>query len=254
MKLEATRGGKGGRLIVFLHGLGATRHVWLPIIESGRWNGAWLAPDLRGHGASAWTEDYALASHAADVADLVRASRTWDEIVVLGHSMGGAIALALGSGAYGIAPSHVFGLGIKVAWTDEERAGIAALAARPVRTFASEDEAIARYLKSAGLSGLVAPELEAAHAGIRKTADGWQLAADPAAISIGPPPMQELIAAARTRVHLACGVTDQMVKRAQLTAFDPDACTIAGGHNAMVESPSSVWDWIDSKLPARTHR
>lgn len=245
MKLEATRGGEGGRLIVFLHGLGATRHVWLPMIEAGRWKGAWLAPDLRGHGASEWASDYSLGAHASDVAEAVHAQGAREEIIIVGHSMGGAIALALASGTYGIAPTHVFGLGIKVAWSDEERANIPALAARPVRMFATEDEAIARYLKSAGLIGLVTADSEAAQAGIKRVDGGWQLVCDPAAISIGPPPMVDLIAASRASIHLARGTTDPMLSHTQLAAYDANVREIPGGHNAMVENPAAVWDWIE---------
>ena len=113
--------------------------------------GRWIAPDLRGHGASAHARDYSLAEHAADIAELVDGT---DEIIVLGHSMGGAVALALASGKYGIAPSQVFGLGIKVAWNDDELAGMRKMAASQPRLFETRDEAVARYLKVSGLHGL----------------------------------------------------------------------------------------------------
>ncbi len=46
------------------------------------------APDLRGHGDSPRGDDYLLASYAADVLAL---DREWD--LVVGHSLGGAIAV-----------------------------------------------------------------------------------------------------------------------------------------------------------------
>src|SRR3954447_1116296 len=126
MKLEADCGGSGERLLVLLHGLGATRHVWQPMLQSAftHWEGSWIAPDLRGHGASGAAANYALGCHASDVGELVSAPGSWSEIVVLGHSMGGAVALALASGWFGVKPVKVFGLGIKVAWSEEERAGM----------------------------------------------------------------------------------------------------------------------------------
>ncbi len=42
----AARGGRGERLLVLLHGMGANAGVWerlLPLIE-GAWSGRWLAP------------------------------------------------------------------------------------------------------------------------------------------------------------------------------------------------------------------
>jgi len=233
MKLACDRGGSGEKLLVLLHGLGANRHVWRAMLEANRWEGSWIAPDLRGHGASPHAPKYTLYEHAADVAETIGPS--WPEIVVLGHSMGGAIALMLaGSGRIGPA----YGLGIKVAWNDDELAGLNKMASAPVKWFATREEAAARYLKVAGLAA-------SDHPGIAQGENGWRLAADPAAASIGPPPMRELIAAAKTPIHLARGARDPMVSLKQLRGFDPAAVDIAGaGHNAMVERPDAVWDWL----------
>lgn len=247
MKLEADRGGDGPRLLVLLHGLGATRHVWRPLLASGRWQGSWLAPDLRGHGASPHAISYGLGQHAADVAELVQDAGAWEEVVILGHSMGGAVALALASGWFGTQPACVFGLGIKVAWSDDELGGMRKMAATPARTFETKDEAIARYLKVSGLAGLIAPESAEAAAGVTHAESGWRLAFDPATASIGPPPMRELLAAARAPIHLARGETDALVTHDQLAAYDSDASDLRGGHNVMVENPTAVWDWIESK-------
>jgi pimeloyl-ACP methyl ester carboxylesterase len=251
MNLAADRGGSGDRLLVLLHGLGTTRDVWRPMLRSAgeHWTGSWIAPDLRGHGASAPAASYVLGSHAADVGELALGSGNWREIVVLGHSMGGAIALALASGWFGFTPARVFGLGIKVAWSNEERAGMQRIACTPPRHFANKAEAAERYLKIAGLSGLLAPDSPEAEAGIRHTGQGWRLAYDPAAASIGPPPMGTLLAAAQCPVHLARGESDALVTRNQFRAYDPHAEDIAGaGHNAMVEKPDAVWAWLSSHL------
>ena len=243
MKLVADRGGKGSRLLVLLHGLGATKEVWRKFIAEDRWNGRWIAPDLRGHGASPHAEDYSLDAHAADVAELVDHP---GETIIVGHSMGGAIALALASGAFGFRPSRVFGLGIKVAWNDDERAGMRKLAETPARVLASRDEAVSRYLKVSGLARLVAPDSPEALAGVVRASDGWRLAGDPRAATVGPPPMQALLDAAETPIHLARGENDTLVTHAQLTQYDPAARDIPGGHNAMVEHPRGVRDWIES--------
>lgn len=244
MKLAYDHGGEGEQLLVLLHGLGATRHVWRGFLDAKHWSGRWIAPDLRGHGASAHAANYALGLHAADVAETIQGLSALDDIVVLGHSMGGVIALALASGWFGVQPSRVFGVGIKVAWTDEERAGMAKMAAVPVKTFDNKDDAVARYLKISGLAGFAAPDSEAAQAGVVQTKDGWRPAFDPATASIGPPPMRALIAAAQAPVHLACGEKDPMVTRDEMAVYDPDARSLPGGHNAMVENPKAVWDWI----------
>lgn len=248
MQLAFDRGGDGDKLIVLLHGLGATRHVWQPMLGAERWTGSWLAPDLRGHGASLHGNTYAFADHAADVANLIRSAGSWSTVVVAGHSMGGAVALTLASGAYGVTPSRVFGLGIKVVWNDDEKARMRDLAAAPVRRFATKDEAIDRYLKVAGLAGLIDKQAHAASAGVTQDGDGWHVACDPRTMTVGAPPMAELLDTANAPVHLARGETDALVTLDQLRAFDANAVTLEGaGHNAMVEKPNAVWDWIESR-------
>lgn len=245
MKLACDRGGDGGRLLVLLHGLGATRHVWKPMLAQSRWDGRWIAPDLRGHGASAHASDYSLTAHAADIGELVNADAPPDEIVVLGHSMGGAVALELASGAHGFTPKQTFGIGIKVAWNDDERAGMRRMASMAVKFFPAKEEAIARYLKVSGLLGLVAPESEDASAGVMQTSEGWRLAYDPATASVGAPPMEALLSAAKAPIHLARGAADHMVTHGQLAVYDANARDLPGGHNVMVEDPVAVWDWMN---------
>lgn len=251
MKFGFERGGSGERLLVLLHGLGATRQVWWPFLQyaGARWGGRWIVPDLRGHGASQGAPpSHSLGFHAADVAALVSQSAPWSELVILGHSMGGAVALTLASGWFGFIPTLVFGLGIKVAWSEDELARMREFATSPVRNFATRDEAVARYLKVSGLQGLVPPESGLAQAGVIEEAGAWRLAASPATASVSPAPMAGLLAAAQCPVHLARGETDALVTLEQLRDYDKDAVNIAGGHNVMVENPEAVWAWLAGRL------
>ena len=50
--LAAFEGGQGDRLLVLLHGMGATAGVWSRMLAEPRWHGRWLALDLPGHGGS----------------------------------------------------------------------------------------------------------------------------------------------------------------------------------------------------------
>jgi pimeloyl-ACP methyl ester carboxylesterase len=250
MRLHADEGGAGDDLLLLLHGLGTTAAVWQPMLATAaaNWHGHWLAPDLRGHGASPAGAGYSPGQFASDVADLL-AERAPEArtLTILGHSLGGVVALALASGWFGHAPARVFGLGIKVAWTDDELARLTDLAARPARTFATEGEAVGRYLKVSGLEGVAGPDSPSLARGITSVNGGWKLAADPRANAVGAPPMPALIAVARCPVHLGRGETDALVSTEALRTFDPAAAVIAGvGHNAMVEAPERVWAWLTS--------
>jgi pimeloyl-ACP methyl ester carboxylesterase len=170
-----------------------------------------------------------------------------DDVVVLGHSMGGAVGLELASGAYGFVPRRVLGLGVKVAWTPEELAWLEGLASAPAREFDSLEEAQQRFLKVSGLAGFAQSDSGPARGGvvpIRGTSR-WRLAADPATSSVGPPPMETLTAAAKCPFSLAAGEHDPMSKLGDLRRWDPEAEVLPGlGHNAMIEDPAAVWAWL----------
>jgi pimeloyl-ACP methyl ester carboxylesterase len=196
MNLEHQHGGQGEPILVLLHGLGATGDVWSGVRETARerWPGRWLIPDLRGHGGSAHARPYTLGQHAADVAALLG---RWGPTVLVGHSMGGVVALALASGWFGVPVVGVVGLGIKVVWTDEELARVREFSNRPVRWFDDYPGAAARYLRVAGLDGLAEPDSPLARGGVREQGGRFRLAADPRAAEIGPPDMRRLLTAAR---------------------------------------------------------
>jgi len=251
MGLSTDRGGKGAPLLVLLHGLGATREVWGPMtgrVEAA-WPGRWLAPDLPGHGRSKAIQDYAPAIQAAHIAALARAEGAHGEVVVVGHSMGGVVALTLAGGAQGLRPARVFGLGIKVAWTPAELEAMSVRAAVPPKVFATRAEAIDRYLKVSGLAGLATSDSPTAQAGIVRTEGGWRLAVDPRTNGVGAPDMPALVAAATAPIHLASGGADAMSDLADLRRWDPDAEALPGlGHNAMIEEPDTVWAWIADRI------
>jgi pimeloyl-ACP methyl ester carboxylesterase len=73
------------------------------------------------------------------------------EVVVLGHSMGGVVGLALAKGLFAVNVTSAIGVGIKVTWRDEDLEWIRASVARPVRWFDTRKEATERFLRLAGL-------------------------------------------------------------------------------------------------------
>ena len=137
--------------------------------------------------------------------------------------------------------TRAIGLGIKVAWSADELAKAHALAARPVSWFDTREQAAARHLLVAGLTGLVDPDGDAVAAGLREQDGRWRLALDPRSFGVGAPDLPGLLAAARAPVVLACGEHDVMVDAAQLADLVPDPVVLQGcGHNAHVERPELV--------------
>jgi pimeloyl-ACP methyl ester carboxylesterase len=235
--LRVQQGGSGDPLLVLLHGLGATGDVWTgwwPLLAR-RWPGRWLAPDLPGHGGSPPLTAHTFDGFAAAVAGIVQPSAG---IVVLGHSLGGVVGLALASGKFPVPVQAVIGLGIKVVWTDEDLARAQAAAQRPPAWFASRDEAAARYLRLSGLVGLLPASDPAVDAGLREQDGRWRLAMDPGAFAAGAPDMAQLLARSQAEVTLARGEHDPMNTDEQLARLGAATVTLPGlGHNAHVESP-----------------
>jgi pimeloyl-ACP methyl ester carboxylesterase len=244
--LRAHESGSGEPLLVLLHGLGATSEVWRgwwPLLAQ-RWPGRWLAPDLPGHGGSPPLAAYTFDDLAAAVAGIVRPSA---RIVVLGHSLGGVVGLALASGRFPVPVQAVIGLGIKVVWTGEDLDRAQAAARRPPAWFASRDEAAARYLRVSGLAGLLPAADPAVDAGLREQDGRWRLAVDPGAFAVGAPDMAQLLARSQAPVTLARGGNDPMNTDEQLARLGAPTVTLPGlGHNAHVESPERSITLLDA--------
>ena len=235
--LRVQEDGSGEPLLVLLHGLGATGDVWggwRPLLAR-RWPGRWLAPDLPGHGGSPPLGAYTFDGFAAAVAGIVQPGAP---VVVLGHSLGGVVALALASGRFPVPVQAVIGLGIKVVWTDADLERAQAAAHRTSAWFVSRDEAAARYLRVSGLAGLLPAGDPAVDAGLREQDGRWRLAMDPAAFAVGAPDMAQLLARSQAPVTLARGELDPMNTDDQLARLGAATVTLPGlGHNAHVESP-----------------
>ena len=81
------------RRALLIHGLSSNRGTWWRLTEALEANG-WevTAPDLRGHGAAAPAESYSFADYASDLPE-------GPFELVVGHSLGGAIAVVADRGA-----------------------------------------------------------------------------------------------------------------------------------------------------------
>ena len=247
LHVEHHEGDPNAPLLLLLHGLGGTGAVWDRMLAVANWPGDIMTPDLRGHGASPWTSHYSVGSMAADVAGLLGQGRA---TVVVGHSMGGAVALGLASGWFGIDVQAVVSIGIKVHWSDDDLAAIPRITGKPSRFFDNRAGAAEWACKLAGLFGIVDPEDSVLDRAVRPLNNGWIASLDPKAGLVGPPPLQALHKALPPIPLLhTLGENDPMV--------DPETAAEAGapvvvfegaGHNAMVEQPEAVWRAVTGLL------
>ena len=233
-----------GPTLLLMHGLSGTGGIWdglKPIVKEN-WPGRWLIPDMRGHGRSAHSAIYGIASHATDMAALAEGA---NDLYLAGHSMGGLVGILLASGWYGVTPKAVVTTGVKVDWSEEEYAGIAKLIDMPVRWFDTEEEARERFVLVTGLKGITDPNSAFAGTGVVEQDGKWRLAADNRAAMVAYASTHDIYAAAQAPITLAAGEHDRMVSASDLKTLDPAAQELPGlGHNSHVEEPHSFWELI----------
>src|SRR5688572_13506748 len=230
--------GEGAAAMLLLHGMGATGAVWRRAVAAldEVWDGAVVVCDLPGHGASSPLAQYTYDAVSAAVAECLPGC---ERLVVAGHSFGGMIAVHLASGRYGVTPAAVVATGVKVRWTADELAGMAAFASKPARLFDTFDEAQDRYRRVSGLTRDVTDDDADLARGVVGDGDRFQLSQDPASGGVGEPDMAAALASARCPVLLSRGVTDWMVSDDDLAAYGAPTSTIGeAGHNAHVEQPA----------------
>ena len=233
-------GGSGDRTILLLHGLGATAAVWVGVAREldRRSLGRWIAPDLSGHGRSDPRAHYSVGELTADLTDLVKDTT---ELFVVGHSLGVYLGLALASGWFGVQVRGIVGLGPKISWPEADLQTTREQAARPVRWYATCDEAWNRYRRVSGLDASVAPGEDWLQRGVIQAEQGWRLSQDPRTFGVAGAPFDTLIASARTSILLARGEHDPMVSLTELRSHSAHTHEVTGaGHNAHVEKPGEI--------------
>ena len=97
-----------GPPLILLHGGSASSRSWVAVAPVLARDWHVLAPDLRGHGLSGWGPRYHLEDYADDIVQLI--DRELDQPAVLvGHSLGGQVAVAIAARRPDVARALVVG-------------------------------------------------------------------------------------------------------------------------------------------------
>jgi len=169
--------GTAGRTpMLCLHGGGAHAHWFDPVAAGFSADYHMLALDQRGHGDSAWTDPaaYGYEYFVSDLGEIIEALDLRD-LVLIGHSMGGNIALMYAA-AHPERVSKLVVVDSTMNMTGDRVAAMREVGTRQGRSYATRDEFVSHFrLRPAGTRA--APEIlhHIASYACRQTDDGgWR--------------------------------------------------------------------------------
>jgi pimeloyl-ACP methyl ester carboxylesterase len=204
--------------------------------------------DLRGHGDSDWKTppSYLYRDYAADLDAAVRAMG-WRDYVLMGHSMGGMVALLHAA----LFPGRVSRLVIVDTLFDlppERVARLRGVGEKPGTTYASRDELAARYRLRPGGS-IAPPEVVrhiAVHSGRPQEDGGWRLKFDRAVYATreahdGVPYWSEVrVPALLVRGGESERISEAMFGQVKARCRHAELATIEGAHHhVMLDCPAA---------------
>jgi esterase len=174
LKLHYQDYGTAGKTpMVCVHGGAASGHWFDFVAPDFRAEHHVLALDQRGHGDSQWapTADYTYERYAADI-DEFASKLNLRDFVLIGHSMGGAVALTYAA----LHPGRLARLVIvdtTLHMTPDRIAKLREVGTRPGRTYATREEFITRFrLRPADSSALPEVLQHLANYAAQKNPDG----------------------------------------------------------------------------------
>lgn len=242
------QGGSGGPLMVLLHGMGASAAVWEPFLDASDWPGRWIAVDLPGHGRAPPLDRYSYGGHAARVAEQLGTDHV---DLVVGHSLGGAVALALASGWFGLQITKVVSIAMRVApWSDNDLGTFARLSARPPRWYDERSAALERALRVAGLSELADTSSAVADRGVISADGCFRAAWDPSAATTAataPSATAMLANVDGTPIHVVATAATEALDAPQSLPGTVTQTVFDGvRHNVHVEHPADTWEVVSA--------
>jgi pimeloyl-ACP methyl ester carboxylesterase len=97
-----------GMPVMLVHGFTEDRRIWDPLLKGMEEKYQWILPDLPGSGESALNKSFSTLRDFGDALNAILEAEKINEIILIGHSMGGYISLAFAEKH----PEKIRGLGL----------------------------------------------------------------------------------------------------------------------------------------------
>ena len=239
-------GSPGKPVMVCLHG-GAAHGHWFDFVAAAFTPDFHvLALDQRGHGDSAWVDPpaYAYQDYAADL-DKVAAKLDLRDFVLVGHSMGGMVAVVYAATYPGRMKKLVV-VDTSLNLSQERIAAMRDVGNRGGSSYATREELVARYKLRPGNS-LAAPEVVrhiASHS-VRQFPDGWRYKFDRSVYALreqmdGLPCWEHIkVPALLVRGAQSQRITPEIVAAVKARAPQVELATVADSdHHVTLDNPA----------------
>jgi pimeloyl-ACP methyl ester carboxylesterase len=247
-----TWGEDGDPPVVLLHGAGAHAHWWAPLVPHLLPGWRLVAPDLRGHGESAWAPPPYLIEHFSADLHVLLDVLGLGTVVLIGHSMGGRVAAWFAAHhaqrVRGLALLDTRMARLKVEGVDRWR-GIK-IGAGPRRIYATRAQALAAFRvipPEPGIAPGLLAEL-AAHAVVELRPGEWALRFDRRVLALNGSRLDDLF---RLLPRIRCPAV--VLRAAESTVTTPAECAATsaalggcpvhvfpGGHHFLLVQPRAV--------------
>ena len=251
--------------LVLVHGGAAHAHWWdhiAPLLTAGR---RVLAIDLSGHGDSGRRDAYSLDGWAREVLAVARDGGISGPPVIVGHSMGGFVALRA-AGLFGTDLQGIVVIDSPVQdVTPEDQAARQQRAFGPLRVYPTQAAAIARFHPIPDQPSLPYVLQHVAQTSIRAVDGGWSWKFDPAVFGRGQgaPHLLRQLDCRVALFHAEHGIVPPKTTELMYDSLGQRAPMIeipAAGHHVMLDHPIALVtglrtllaDWEHSRPAARS--